>query len=113
LQRFASEYDDPTEQTLSYTFRYGHRLALLADHLISHNLGRKDVLCHAHPGTPATRVYHESPDDEADYIVRLARAVGAPPADAGEDTAAGLPPAASLGEIAILVRLWSQSVPVE
>lgn len=127
LRRFASEFDDPTELTLSYTFRYGHRLALLADHLITHNLGRKDVLCHAHSGTPATRVYHETPDDEAEFIVRLAQAVqrGQPlppaPGEAGLPTAGtGInrsgetePYARSLNDVAVLVRVWSQSVPIE
>lgn len=115
LQRFANEFDDPTELTLSYTFRYGHRLALLANHLISHNLGRKDVLCHAHAGTPETRVYHESPNDEADFIVQLVQRAQAAANDTGpatEQPDSGLP-ASTLGDVAVLVRVWSQSVPIE
>lgn len=120
LRRFADEFDDPTELTLSYTFRYGHRLALLANHLITHNLGRKDVLCHAHPGTPATRIRHESPTDEAQFIVELAQAIQSAGA-AGQNGSPGKdepapetpPPASSLNDIAILVRVWSQSVPIE
>lgn len=113
LQRFANEFDDPTELTLSYTFRYGHRLALLADHLITHNLGRKDVLCHAHPGTPATRVYHETVDDEAGYIVRLAQTVQAGSALKQAPSGTETIPVSSLNDMAVLVRVWSQSVPIE
>lgn len=117
LKRFANEFDDPTELTLSYTFRYGHRLALLANHLITHNLGRKDVLCHAHPVTPATRVHHCSTENEADFIVRLAQSVqdhttGTDPGKTNEPDQE-LSGIAGLNDMAILVRVWSQSVPIE
>ncbi|WP_416234168.1 ATP-dependent helicase [Marinobacter sp. JSM 1782161] len=99
LNRFSEEFESPIEQTLSYTFRYGHRVALLANHLISHNSGRKNVLCHAHEATPATTIErHESKDDSA-VILRLVEARR----DAGEP----------LEAIAILFRVWSQSVPIE
>ncbi|WP_148864539.1 ATP-dependent helicase [Marinobacter fonticola] len=99
LNRFSEEFESPLEQTLSFTFRYGHRVALLANHLISHNTGRKDVLCHAHPTTPATHVeLHESSQD-SDVILRLVEAHR----DSG----------APLESIAVLFRVWSQSVPIE
>lgn len=99
LNRFSEEFESPLEQTLSYTFRYGHRVALLANHLISHNTGRKDVLCHSHPTTPATHVeLHESGQD-SDVVLRLVEAHR----DAGEP----------LESVAVLFRVWSQSVPIE
>ncbi|MFW5823573.1 MAG: ATP-dependent helicase, partial [Marinobacter sp.] len=97
LRRFREEFDEPLQQTLSYSFRYGHRVALLANHLITHNQGRHDVLCHAHPSTPASQVhFHESAQDSP-VVVQLLEAL---PSDQQQQTA-------------ILFRVWSQSVPIE
>lgn len=97
LTRFAAEFDRPLEQTLTVSFRYGHRLALLANHLISHNRGRKDVLCHAHGTTPATAVSLHESDQDADTVLDLVRAMSD----------------AERSATAILVRVWSQSVAIE
>ncbi|WP_166266682.1 ATP-dependent helicase [Marinobacter caseinilyticus] len=97
LSRFSNEFESPLEQTLSYTFRYGHRVALLANHLISHNTGRKDVLCHAHPSTPATDVHFHEHISDSDVVINLL-------SQRTPD---------SLGDTAILFRVWSQSVPIE
>ncbi|WP_407944057.1 ATP-dependent helicase [Marinobacter mangrovi] len=99
LSRFSEEFESPLEQTLSYTFRYGHRVALLANHLISHNTGRKDVLCHAHPSTPATDIQLHRADEDSDVILKLVEAHR----DGGQP----------LEAVAVLVRVWSQSVPIE
>ncbi|MBS3803783.1 MAG: ATP-dependent helicase [Oleiphilaceae bacterium] len=97
LSRFGEEFGQPLEQTLSYSFRYGHRLALLANHLISHNTGRKDVLCHAHPTTPATGIeLHEDNSDPDSVLAILQKQT--------QDKTDGS---------AILFRVWSQSVPIE
>ncbi|MDX1757763.1 MAG: ATP-dependent helicase [Marinobacter sp.] len=97
LNRFSEEFDSPLEQTLSYTFRYGHRVALLANHLIHHNAGRKDVLCQAHNSTPATTIELHRHDNDADVVLRVLARL---------DTEA-------LAQSAILFRVWSQSVPIE
>ena len=99
LKRFAEEFPEPVSLNLSYTFRYGHRVALLANHLIANNQDRKDVLCHSHPGTPDTDVHLATPREDADYVVQLAQQQMA------QDQ--------SLSDIAVLVRVWSQSVPIE
>ncbi|TVP56228.1 MAG: ATP-dependent helicase [Halomonadaceae bacterium] len=99
LSRFAREFPGAVALNLSYTFRYGHRVALLANHLIAGNRDRKQVLCHSHPGTPDTRIYLASPRQEADYIAQLADQQ--------------LQQQQPLGDIAVLVRVWSQSVPIE
>ncbi len=97
LSRFGEEFDSPLQLSLSYTFRYGHRVALLANHLIHHNSGRKAVLCHAHASTPATTIELHRQDNDAEVVLAvLARTE----ADALADTA-------------ILFRVWSQSVPIE
>ena len=97
LRRFSEEFESPLEQTLSYTFRYGHQVALLANHLICHNTGRKDVLCHSHSSTPATGVILHQQENDSDLVLKLLQPM--------DDTA--------LGNTAILFRVWSQSVPIE
>ncbi|MBQ0832496.1 ATP-dependent helicase [Marinobacter sp.] len=97
LKRFSDEFESPLEQTLSYTFRYGHRVALLANHLICHNTGRKDVLCHSHPSTPATEVRLHRAESDADTVLQIL----------GQQTDI------KLADTAILFRVWSQSVPIE
>ncbi|MDX1587679.1 MAG: ATP-dependent helicase [Oleiphilaceae bacterium] len=99
LSRFAREFPGAVALNLSFSFRYGHRVALLANHLIAGNRDRKQVLCHSHPGTPDTRIHLARPRHEADYIARLAT----------EHQKAGQP----LSQLAVLVRVWSQSVPIE
>lgn len=97
LKRFSEEFESPLEQTLSYTFRYGHQVALLANHLICHNTGRKDVLCHSHPSTPATGITLHQQENDSDIVLELLQ-----PMD--DET---------LANTAILFRVWSQSVPIE
>ncbi|WLQ12577.1 ATP-dependent helicase [Hahella aquimaris] len=99
LNRFAEEFESPREFTLSYTFRYGHKVALLANHLITHNHGRKDVLCRSHMGTPATEVnVLQGGDETRQLVLQLGRLLNG-----------GCEPE----EIAILFRVWSQAVPIE
>ncbi|TNE95723.1 MAG: ATP-dependent helicase [Gammaproteobacteria bacterium] len=97
LKRFSDEFESPLEQTLSYTFRYGHQVALLANHLICHNTGRKDVLCHSHPSTPATVAELHRNNNDSEVILSIL------------DQPSQLTP----NDTAILFRVWSQSVPIE
>lgn len=97
LKRFSEEFESPLEQTLSYTFRYGHRVALLANHLICHNTGRRDVLCHSHPSTPATETTLHRAENDAEAVLQIL--------DQEADV--------TLANTAILFRVWSQSVPIE
>nr|WP_286252315.1 ATP-dependent helicase [Marinobacter shengliensis] len=97
LRRFSDEFESPLEQTLSYTFRYGHQVALLANHLICHNTGRKDVMCHSHPSTPATTVDLHRAENDGDQVLRILQQ------QAPEQNS----------QTAILFRVWSQSVPIE
>ena len=98
LRRFSDEFERPLEQTLSYSFRYGHRVALLANHLIHNNSDRKDFqLCHAHPSTPATVITLHRHDNDADTVLQLLQIMTAE----------------QLTDTAILFRVWSQSVAIE
>ena len=97
LRRFSDEFESPLEQTLSYTFRYGHQVALLANHLICHNTGRKDVLCHSHPSTPATQAELHRAENDGDQVLKILQQ------QSPEQNS----------QTAVLVRVWSQSVPIE
>ncbi len=97
LRKFSDEFESPLEQTLSYTFRYGHRVALLANHLICHNTGRRDVMCHSHPGTPDTEIHLHQAENDGNQVLSILQ---------------GLAPEQQ-SQSAILFRVWSQSVPIE
>jgi DNA helicase II / ATP-dependent DNA helicase PcrA len=99
LSRFAEEFANPKEFALSYTFRYGHRVALLVNHLITHNSGRKNVLCRAHHSNPATVVTITHTADETRALLK----------DIRNQLETGL----ALTDIAVLMRVWSQAVAVE
>lgn len=96
LHRFTDEFDQPRQRTLSLTFRHGHQLTLTANHLITHNQGRHDVLSHAHPNTPATRVQHHPTPQDSDALLPLI--------ERSRD---------ALDDMAVLFRVWSQSVAIE
>ncbi|RUM44076.1 MAG: hypothetical protein DSY80_04805 [Desulfocapsa sp.] len=57
ISRFEHDFKGAASYTLSYTFRYGHRLSLAANHLISNNKLRDDKLCISFPGTADTGIY--------------------------------------------------------
>jgi len=97
LRRFSDEFESPLEQTLSFTFRYGHQVALLANHLICHNTGRKDVLCHSHPSTPPTRAELHRAENDGDEVLKILQSQSPE----------------TNNQTAVLFRVWSQSVPIE
>jgi len=99
LRQFEKDFPDCSVKNLTYSFRYGHVVALLANHLIQHNQNRKNVLCYSHPSTPATAAHLIPTNNEATKIISLIalhRQSGGP-----------------LADIAVLFRVWSQSVPIE
>ncbi|GAA3965983.1 ATP-dependent helicase [Allohahella marinimesophila] len=102
LKRFQEDFEDPAPFQLTWSFRYGHRAALAANHLIGHNKQRRDILCRAHQSTPSTTVEVLNSPDEAHAIARLLQQLAPASAAAGATT-----------PVAILCRLWSQAVPIE
>jgi len=98
LSRFDRDFPRPTTYTLSFTFRYGHRLALAANHLISNNSFRDRKLCLARPDNPDTRIYCRQEGDPHPVvnIINSWREKNR-----------------SLQEAAVLVRIYAQAVPVE
>lgn len=96
---FAQDFPAPTHYQLSRTFRFGHSLALLANHLISHNREREPILTISAPGTPNTRIQTAQ---TADHGARIAATIE-------RLRKAG----AACGAMAVLCRLWSYARPVE
>lgn len=97
LKGFSQQFTDTRQLNLSYSFRYGHSVSLLANHLISRNAGRQNLLCKSYDSNPKTMVeVHKSNDDPQKVSEILAT----------------LSPNA-LGGCAILTRVWSQTVGIE
>jgi len=96
---FDADFPDAANYRLSYTFRYGHRISLLANHIISHNQRRDDKMCLSYPSTPDT------------HITIAAEGGGGHPAV--EALKSWVDKGRSLSEAAILVRLYGMSAPIE
>ncbi|MCK9296343.1 MAG: ATP-dependent helicase [Desulfobulbaceae bacterium] len=97
-KRFALDFPNPATYTLSYTFRFGHRLSLAANHLISNNRLRDRKLCLSFPTTADTTLSC-LPEKEPHPLLAIL-----------EELAAG---GRSATEVAVLVRMFAMSVPVE
>jgi len=97
IRGFSEEFPDAQNLTLSYSFRYGHKVSLLANHLITKNKNRQDLLCKSFSSNPATEVSEHKCDNDAASITKLL-------------STATLP---ELNQTAILARAWSQTVGIE
>lgn len=96
---FAQDFAAPVTYCLSHTFRFGHSLALMANHLIGHNREREPILTLSAPGTQATRIQTATTGDHGGRIAAtIERLLGA---------------GASGSAMAVLCRLWSYARPVE
>ena len=95
---FRAAMGEVSTYLLPHTFRYGHALSLLANHLITHNKERDEVLCLSHLRTPATRIKLHQARHEAALILTLIRS-----------EAEQRP----LEDIAVINRLWALCAPVE
>lgn len=99
-EAFQRQFADPRDYQLSWTFRYGHQLSLLANHLIQAGADRTaaDTLCFSHPSTPNTRVRQIRSDDSA---------------QAALDCIQSWQSQRPLTHIAVLNRLWANSARLE
>jgi DNA helicase-2/ATP-dependent DNA helicase PcrA len=97
-----TEFDQSFEgvhlYNLSNTFRYGHRLSLLANYLIANNPDRSAVLCTSHKSTSDTSIYLEESHDFSRSTINII--------ESQKDSIA-------LSDIAILNRIWAISAPIE
>jgi DNA helicase-2/ATP-dependent DNA helicase PcrA len=87
-----------TSYQLPHTFRYGHKLSLLANHVIGENQDREDVLCLSHRSTPNTRIHLQHNSDYSQQVLTLLNQ---------------LAQKRPLEDVAILNRLWGISAPIE
>jgi DNA helicase-2/ATP-dependent DNA helicase PcrA len=95
---FFIDYPGALRYNLSYTFRYGHELSILANHLISNNKNRNDKFCISHESTPETIITCLGLDEATDIANEVTR-----------NHEAGI----SYSQMAILVRTYGISFPIE
>lgn len=97
IKGFSEEFSDASLLSLSYSFRYGHAVSLLANHLISRNKSRLPVLCKSHHQNPCTEIQLHRCIDESLEISKYLQNIKI----------------SILKETTILVRVWSQTVAIE
>lgn len=98
VKQFDQRMQQVAVYQLPHTFRYGHQLSLLANHLISHNSERDDILCLSHDSTPSTQVKWHPTNTEAATVIQLI-----------QQHAQQRP----LTDIAVICRIWALCAPVE
>lgn len=97
---FTEQFDAVHDYELSWTFRYGHHLSLLANHLIGAGHSHPDnrTLCYSHAITPPTRVEQVRSDDGASTALGLIQQIRQQ---------------RPLNDVAVLNRLWANSARLE
>ena len=97
---FSQTYTPVTDYQLSWTFRYGHCLSLMANQLMSRQafVGAERTLCLSYPGTPDTQVEAIRTGDSAQTALV---------------TIQGLSAEHRLSDIAVLNRLWANCARLE
>ena len=98
VQKFDQQMQQVSTYQLPHTFRYGHALSLLANHLITHNKEREPVLCLSHPSTPQTKAKLHFARYEPALILTLIKS------EAEKQP---------LENIAVINRLWALCAPIE
>ena len=99
-RRFAADFANPIDYSLSYTFRYGHRLSLAANHLISHNPEKGRKLCLSH-------------EDNFNTQIDCCEAVSGKPHPLLQIIKDWQNQKRNMQEVVVLVRLYAMSIPVE
>ncbi|MBB5210664.1 ATP-dependent helicase [Microbulbifer hydrolyticus] len=99
LRLFDGDFPPSNVYQLSRTFRYGHSLSLAANHFIQNNRERADVFCVSGNPQAKTHLQQVNTGNEGKWLVEHVRRCQ----QQGK----------SLGEMAILVRLWSLAAPLE
>lgn len=98
VKDFDQRMGDVSVYHLPHSFRYGHELALLANHLISHNREREAILSLAHHSTFHTQIKQHAVYSEAAFAVELIKhELKQRPAT----------------DIAVISRIWALCAPIE
>ncbi|WP_353352152.1 ATP-dependent helicase [Oceaniserpentilla sp. 4NH20-0058] len=98
LSYFDEHFKGAITYELSRTFRYGHDVALLSNQLIHLNKQRQPVMAIAHESNPDTQVQLHTDDDYARRTLQIIK-----------QGLTQYPPE----HIAVLLRLWGMSAPLE
>ncbi|WP_226704374.1 ATP-dependent helicase [Microbulbifer elongatus] len=99
LRLFDGDFPPSNVYQLSRTFRYGHSLSLAANHFIHNNSERADIFCVSGNRGAETELHQVQTQNEGKWLVEHIRRCQ----KQGN----------ALGEMAILVRLWSLAAPLE
>ena len=99
LEQFAKDFHGTTYYSLSHTFRYGHELALAANHVISNNKERHNTLCSPINIDKKTSVNLWGYGDFGEGVLCAINE------QKNKNT--------SLNDISVLIRLYSHAIPVE
>lgn len=97
--QFAEDFKNVTRYSLSYTFRYGHELAMVANNLISNNVEGEEDLCVPYPTNPQTTVDIHGDDNPGKAALSIIK----------NEIKSGR----SLNDIVVLCRLYSSATPIE
>ncbi len=98
INSFSDTYSDTERSSLSKTFRFSNRLATLASRVIKHNKLRFDSEC-VSDIDDTTRCFISTDEDTGSDVVRMIK----------KKLKEGIPPS----QIAILVRVYSDALPIE
>ena len=110
---FDNDFAGVAVYNLTNTFRFGHRLSLLCNHLISCNPDRDELLCVSHKATPNTRIFQltakkgmSKPEpgktnDDSLYAATVIQQIKQ------------LNEIHPLSNIAVLNRIWAIAAPIE
>lgn len=99
LHQFEKDFPKPRRYTLSRTFRYGHKLAMMANNVITRNKERHDTLCISGRPDINTEIELQGYADSGKHVLGIVQ----------KELANGR----GLNDIAVLVRLYSVAAPVE
>lgn len=98
MHRFSDDFPGAVRYELPHTFRFGHSVALIGNHVVTRNRARDAKLCLPSPNNEPTAVVRTVERDPGIYreVVDNLRDTGY-----------------RLSDVAVLVRLYSQAAPLE
>jgi DNA helicase-2/ATP-dependent DNA helicase PcrA len=96
---FEKEFGRVRKYHLSKTFRFGHRVSLLANACIRHNRNRLASICLSASGAPLTEIFHYMSDNDALTVLSILK----------EIRSSGI----ALSEVGLLVRAYGHAVGAE
>jgi DNA helicase-2/ATP-dependent DNA helicase PcrA len=99
VKRFREDFRGAVPYRLSFSFRFGHRLSLAAGHLIANNNFRDRKICFSSHTNPDTRLFRRPENSLPHPIIHIIDQ--------------WLKSGGRADQIAVLVRLYAATIPVE